>query len=379
MGAVFFVLFEAGFQVARKAGLFGKDFEDVFSKEGMHEGGFLKTGQQVEVINGYGQKVPWATNSKGFRNEQEFNYDKPDNVIRILSLGDSFAAGYRVGQDETYSALLEKRLNESQDSVRYEVMIASVLNPLIGLEYLNKYGLKYQPDIVLLGITVGNDLSQCFMHLHDSGNKRLVGTNVLESNSFELSKLKDVMDEQLPSNSFNSALGLKEYYDKLVIPRMIKSVFSKNYQGESIYAIKGKTPPYVHDYTHGLGMFLIQVPETVHESYEKLESVLNAYANLSKSAAFELHVSIFPQRFQVNLLDQKKTIEDYHLNAEYFDWELPNKIIQRYCDQLNLNLIDPLDAFKRQAVVMYLPNGDMHWNAQGHKEMSKVLFDEIFN
>ena len=50
----------------------------------------------------------FTTNDKGFRNYSDFEYEKPKNTIRILSLGDSHTQGYEVRQDYTFSSVAEK-------------------------------------------------------------------------------------------------------------------------------------------------------------------------------------------------------------------------------------------------------------------------------
>ena len=54
----------------------------------------------------------FITNSKGFRNTKEFTYQKPANTLRVLSLGDSHTQGHEVRQDLTFSAILERFLNQ---------------------------------------------------------------------------------------------------------------------------------------------------------------------------------------------------------------------------------------------------------------------------
>ncbi len=365
---------EIGFRVIRNNGWLGNDFGDVFSQDLMNEGGFLIPNQDVNVVNGYGSKVPWITNSKGFRNDREFSYQKPKGVIRVLSIGDSFTAGYRVGQNETYSYILENQLNKNQDSVKYEVMVASILNPVNGLEYLNKHGLKYKPDIVLLGITLGNDLSECFINLHEYGKKQLIGSEVLENKSFDKSFLEtQVFNETLPPDTYIQSSEFWDYYDRLISPKLFKSIFNRTYTGESIFAIKGKRPPYVHDFTHGMGAFLKKQPETIKVSFDRMHRIMKALKELSLKEGFDLTVSLFPQRFQVNQLDLEKTIKDYNLNPERFNWESPNDIIGAFCKELNITLVDPLEKFQSQSELLYLPGGDMHWNAKGHKLMSEQL------
>lgn len=102
----------------------------------------------------------WAyfINSRGLRDTREFAYDKPDGVLRILTLGDSFTLGFEVGQEQTYAAVLERDLE--RHGINAEVINAGVsgFSNAEALVYLREEGLRYQPDVVVLGFFV-NDLS----------------------------------------------------------------------------------------------------------------------------------------------------------------------------------------------------------------------------
>ena len=56
----------------------------------------------------------FVTNNKGFRNTKDFSYAKPENTLRVLSLGDSHTQGYEVRQDFTFSSVLERILSTSR-------------------------------------------------------------------------------------------------------------------------------------------------------------------------------------------------------------------------------------------------------------------------
>ena len=103
--------------------------------------------------------IPVNINSLGFRNE-EFSIQKSSDTYRILNLGDSIAFGWKVRVEDTYGKKLERLLNESSDGTRYEVINAGV--PTWNLEsernFLLQEGLKYQPDFVILDVTVVNDI-----------------------------------------------------------------------------------------------------------------------------------------------------------------------------------------------------------------------------
>ena len=53
------------------------------------------------------------TNSRGFRGTREYAVPKPAKVFRVITLGDSVVDGYGVEDDQTFSAVLEKKLSAS--------------------------------------------------------------------------------------------------------------------------------------------------------------------------------------------------------------------------------------------------------------------------
>ena len=105
------------------------------------------------------EEIPISINALGFRNE-EFSVQKPKDTYRILNLGDSVAFGWEVRMEDTYGKKLERHLNEYSNNIRYEVINAGV--PTWNLEaernFLLEEGLKYQPDLVILDVTVVNDI-----------------------------------------------------------------------------------------------------------------------------------------------------------------------------------------------------------------------------
>jgi GDSL-like lipase/acylhydrolase family protein len=89
------------------------------------------------------------SNSKGLRGKTEYEYQRTPGKQRIVVLGDSFTFGAEVSDDETYSHCLQSALPN-----------AEVLNLGVHgyghdqmLLYLKEEGIKYHPDVVLLGFT----------------------------------------------------------------------------------------------------------------------------------------------------------------------------------------------------------------------------------
>lgn len=93
----------------------------------------------------------FVTNARGLRDTRDFPYEKPEGVLRVLSLGDSHTQGYEVRQSATFSAVLERYL--ASRGARAEVLNAGVsgFSTAEALAYLEHEGYRYQPDVVVLG------------------------------------------------------------------------------------------------------------------------------------------------------------------------------------------------------------------------------------
>jgi hypothetical protein len=94
-------------------------------------------------------------NSQGLRDE-EHTIAKPDDVFRILALGDSFTWGVGADYEETFLYRLERRLNQrGPGHKRVEIIKAGVARffPKIERLLLEHYGIEYDPDLVLVAFT----------------------------------------------------------------------------------------------------------------------------------------------------------------------------------------------------------------------------------
>lgn len=91
-------------------------------------------------------------NSRGLR-DREYAYEKPASVRRILVLGDSFAWGYGVSDDEIFTERLETRLHH------WQVINTGVSGWGTDQEYLffKNEGIRYSPDVVVLAFFLFND------------------------------------------------------------------------------------------------------------------------------------------------------------------------------------------------------------------------------
>lgn len=96
---------------------------------------------------------PVRVNSHGTRGA-DFLTAKPSNTIRIVSIGDSRTFGWGLTDGETYSALLQRHLEDKFGSAKkFEVINAGVnawSYPQMAV-FFREYALRWQPDMVVLG------------------------------------------------------------------------------------------------------------------------------------------------------------------------------------------------------------------------------------
>ena len=101
-------------------------------------------------------------NSEGFR-APEYTIPKPEEVLRILAVGDSVVQAFSVAYKRTWEQVLQDRINQRFASLGLNKK-CEVINTGVGgyvswqaLQRLGNRGLKYQPDLVLV-LVGANDL-----------------------------------------------------------------------------------------------------------------------------------------------------------------------------------------------------------------------------
>ncbi len=160
--------------------------------------------EHIPNYKGIAYANPIQTNSLGLR-DKEYEIPKPEGVIRVLVLGDSITYGFGVRAEETYAKQLEQILNESCESLTFEVINAGVSGYNIHQElaYLRDRGLELEPDFVILTF-VHNDIepamqadSEGYLHWGPTHLKQ-----TLVKRSLLYHKMRLPFHEQLRKKSF---------------------------------------------------------------------------------------------------------------------------------------------------------------------------------
>jgi hypothetical protein len=100
-------------------------------------------------------------NSRGLR-DYEHQFQKPNNTIRIAVLGDSFAEAFQVSTENTFWSVMQRELQSALAPQKKQVEVlnfgVSGFSTARELIMLRQRVWQYEPDVVVLQITPGNDI-----------------------------------------------------------------------------------------------------------------------------------------------------------------------------------------------------------------------------
>ncbi|HEU4683870.1 MAG TPA: hypothetical protein VFS39_05145 [Nitrospira sp.] len=362
------------------------DYKDIQKFNPRREGGHL-----LPNIDGWmkgeslDRPVRIITNSKGFRNDREFDHYVPPGTMRILFLGDSYVDGMRTDQRDTIGYQLEQRLNlkaTGSNKDRYEVMISGHNNPTNAWYYYQEFGHHYHPQIVILGVTLGNDLT---WHSYRSTFQPMVnskGEAMLAWNG-----------KLVQSQSASSYLPKEAYIDPSAylffkrIESRLRSTLHDLFPQWGGYLIPAATYPAINDrrqvdmedFSTSLGLFYQPVLPHIEQQYVNFAEVITGFKSMVENHGASFIIVLFPTRLQASAKEWQLFLKFYFLESSKFDLSYPNQRILELCKNESLHCIDLLPAFKAHydlgGLPLYRPHGDMHMNETGQR----ISADEIFS
>jgi hypothetical protein len=348
------------------------DYADTKRFQPLGWGGYLKENLNIFVTDGLGGQVRWTTNAQGFRSDREFSPTPAPGVLRILALGDSFNAGFRVGQDETLSHWREAWINRKYGPA--EILVAETEEPSSALYYLDKFGLQLKPQIVILGITLGNDIVEVYTGLDPHGKYNLAtedGTVHITENQNSVIGFNQLAADKIPPEYLKSETPTGKFIRRagrwLTRRHLLRPFYQ---QHEAITSWGDRDNLSLFDPNNGFGVFADPLPPKIEAAYQRLFRTLEAFTLLCRQHHILFAVQIFPQRYQVQPEDWARAVEEYGLNPSKFNLMGPNQIIAAFCREHGIICIDPTAAmakwYSETQKPLYLPRGDMHWNKAGH-------------
>lgn len=307
------------------------------------------------------------TNQFGF-NDQDYPLQKTQGTFRILVVGDSFS--WAGGREGNYTALLERWLENYYGEHKIDVINAGYPMTHTGeqLAMLKKYGLQYNPDLVILGFFVGNDFIDA-----DPDRKRIVVNDLY----IDISKNKEhsLLGYPLIPQSRLLLFIRQKYRIYMELRRAEREARSQRgqqgtFSEETFMNIERTRLEFFNSRYSHKGRFQPNI-NYILQSISEMDALL-------ESRNIKYVVAIYPDEFQINESLLKTILEKYRLRKEDYDLNLANNSLKSFLEPKGIPFIDFSDRFRMEGKKqdLYLLR-NTHWNSAGNQLAADILFEYL--
>lgn len=305
---------------------------------------------QGQYLNG----IPAIANSRGQR-DAEIEIPKLPGVFRILVVGDSFTVGASVEQHEAFPQVLGQIL-KGTGSATVEVVNAGVGGwaPFQYAQFLEYYGDAFEPDLVVTGLFVGNDIFVDVFGVEDT--------------------LTTIRGRRVSRETQQSPWGETQVwlYERSHIARLLmkQSVEPLKFLREHC----GEFNPYFLAVQRNRIRNHIAVPTSGElELLEGNIAQLERIERWSAARGIPHIVFIFPDENQVNPLLQEALLMPEERQA--YDFASPQTLLQSRMDERGIIWSDLLEVLRADPRCLFM--NDSHWTPEGHALVAAQIKEEL--
>ena len=334
------------------------------------------------VMDEPGVWVKTSTNSLGLRS-REISERKPAGTRRVLVLGDSYTFGVFVGDEQTYSAVTERILEER--GFPAEVVNCGYAAGWETDEHYNwlmRRGLDLDPDVVVLGFFVGNDITNLkteqWVDLDDRGLPRKIVDPTIYLDSVGRLRSTTKNDYKTVGDELIYRIPVaRESHFLVLLGRTLEGWFERTTgdlpydpfeDGSHSHIFKARDDEQDDGFARQEAIFL----ELVQAMSEELAArdieflvVMIAY-NFQYDQRSFLHV-VFPNQ-RSNIVTGK-----FRIRRNYFE-DLKPKL-----DAMGIQHIDTLERMLARPRQYYPRNGEVHFNATGHAFVAELIAERLID
>ena len=314
-------------------------------------------------------------NSLGFRGPN-VPYEKPEDVYRILIIGDSFVEAREVDYEDTFAVQLANMLADTTtpDGKSFEVIAVGTTGwgTLQGYLYYHHEGKKFSPDLVIHSFYINDVVDNHPQQFYPDRNLDFL-INGDTVTALSEGSAPDDPDIDLAQRGLDA---LPLFIANLNLTKMIQQVIAPPRQQVTITGDLGKVHPQTYIY--------LREPEIdgYAEAWERTQRAYEIWANEAQSAGSDLIV------LAIDITAERVTELSTYFQAEQAGWvwdiDLPHKRLRDILTPLDVPLILTRDVYDELAETnnrnvysdLFIP-GDGHWNAEGHRVTAELLFDAL--
>jgi hypothetical protein len=309
-------------------------------------------GTKIYLAN-FGQTVQF--NSLGMR-DVEHGQPKRPNTFRILVLGDSFIEALQVPLEASFHRRLEDRLR-TQSGRRIDVMSSAVSGWGTDhqLEYLKRYGGALSPDLVLVAMTLHNDVSDNLQErFHALVEDRVVPRPRVDLPAGDFRMLK-----------FKEYLASRSHLVQLV--RRSRELRGMREAGRQLDM-------------HVYHLLRKEEPESITRGWNLTRGLVRGIRDESARIGARTTVLLIPLSLQIYGDTLQAWLAAHGVSADELRIERPQEHMHEIGLASDVDTIDLLPAFRASFAErgrrLHLER-DGHWNPEGHRLAAEVVAAEL--
>ena len=312
-------------------------------------------------------------NSHGFR-DYERMWEKPEDTLRILVLGDSYVEAFQVAHEDSFPALLQKKLNVGFLPKRVEVIAlgqSGFGTAQSYMRYVNS-GRLYSPDLVILAFLTGNDFKDNSKFLSRDGlrfyfefddRERLVLDNSLYEEYERGMGLVRSLFQSLKQHSYLLSLVSERVY--LLSRELQKSRFD----GQLTDVLQEEEKGRLDEFSH-LNIYRSDLSKSWREAVAVTKSLILKFKNTVEEDGARFVLVSLSNAEQVHPRIREQVNEKY---AVTFDYDQPDRMLEEYTKQQGITYLKLMPVFREAHLRTgkdlhgFGSSGRGHWNENGHR------------
>ncbi len=299
----------------------------------------------------------FTTNSRGLRGSREYTVPRPRGIRRVVIVGDSFAWGFGVEDDEIFTAVLEQKLPNT------EVINLGVTGYQLPseLRYLKDTGMSYKPDVVLIAL--------CQNDLCASPHGPFVRVKKEQStDSRAAASLSDVeFFKSLKAFLYQSSYAYAACVDGINANKTLARAAVRLGLKEKLAGFEALDI--------NLHAAMLDYPPQVQASVEQAKMDLLQFDVLARTHGARLLIALIPSLQAVDRRALVRSIAYTEYDVTDFDVDKPYRTLERFAAEQHITVCNPVDRFRQlhRAGERLFLRKDMHLSASGHRAFANVL------
>ncbi|WP_293124133.1 hypothetical protein [Okeania sp. SIO1I7] len=328
-----------------------------------------------------------GNNQFGF-NDRDYPLQKDQNKFRLLVVSDSF--NWAGGKEGNYTALLEKKFENYYGKQQVDVINVGYPGTHTGeqLAMLKKYGLQYNPDLVVLGFFVGNDFRDA-----DPERKRIIVNGIY----IDIDKEDELIIFGYPIIGRSRLLMFLQQKYQVYQELQRAKQDSAQLSSSSLVASLNLASAPIIEREKSPGILSEKAFLRVEKSRLKFCKIRDLFEGkrddninyifqsisemqkLLQSRNIDFIVAIYPDEYQVNDELLNDIFAEYDdLKRESYNVTCQQEILIKFLEANGIPYIEMLDKFRieQKNRPLYLLR-EPHWNSAGNLLAADILFDYL--